>query len=109
MADTQNHKRKPKMEPSPTTAPKHRSFFNKLKHPSRFSKPQLLVFVLAFALIGFLLIKALAAAPLIATLQAEQMTPSISSSSVPTKTFGRTTVGSTWTGGLIANDRFIQK
>jgi P pilus assembly chaperone PapD len=57
--------------------------WNKLKHPSQFSKPQLAVFVLAFALIGYLLFKTFAAAPVVATLQAEQMTPSgnISSSS----------------------------
>jgi hypothetical protein len=48
---------------------------NKLKHPSDFSKPQLAVFVLAFALIGYLLVKAFAAAPLVASLQSEQMTP----------------------------------
>src|SRR5438270_9370014 len=52
--------------------PRH-TFITKLKHPSRFSKPQLAVFVLAFALIGFLLIKAFAAGPLVASLQAEQM------------------------------------
>jgi hypothetical protein len=68
-----NNKRKSKMKPAADAAPPSRSFFTKLKHPSDFSKPQLLVFVLAFALIGYLLVKAFAAAPLVATLQAEQM------------------------------------
>jgi hypothetical protein len=81
MAKTNKHKMKPKMEPSPATAPKHRSFFNKLKNPTHFSKPQLLVFVLAFALIGYLLVKAFAAAPVVATIEGEQMTPQLASAS----------------------------
>jgi hypothetical protein len=38
-----------------------------------FSKPQLAAFVIAFGLIGFLIFKSFAAAPVVATLEAEQM------------------------------------
>jgi beta-mannanase len=44
-----------------------------LRHVS-FSKPQLAIFIIAFALIGYLLYKAFAAAPLIASIEAEQLT-----------------------------------
>lgn len=42
---------------------------------SSFSRPQLAVFVLVFAVIGFLIYKSFAAAPLVASLQGEQMSP----------------------------------
>src|SRR6266404_1205244 len=38
-----------------------------------FSKPQLAVFVLAFGLVGYFLFRTFAAAPLVASLEAEQM------------------------------------
>jgi hypothetical protein len=56
-----------------------RQYFSKLKSPSQFSKPQLALFILAFALIGYLIYHTFAAAPLIASVQAEQMTPQIAS------------------------------
>lgn len=49
--------------------------FNRLKKSKSFSKPQLVIFILAFALIGYLIFKSFAAAPLVASLEAEQMSP----------------------------------
>jgi hypothetical protein len=43
------------------------------KHGSNFSKPQLVIFVIAFALIGYLIFRSFAAAPVVATLEGEQM------------------------------------
>jgi hypothetical protein len=56
-----------------------RQYFSKLKTPSQFSKPQLALFILAFALIGYLIYHTFAAAPLIASVQGEQMTPQLAS------------------------------
>jgi hypothetical protein len=78
MAQNRHTKQKRKTEnmeqADSTNGRSWRQPWNKLKHPSQFSKPQLAVFVLAFALIGYLLFKTFAAAPVVATLQAEQMT-----------------------------------
>ena len=46
-----------------------------LIHPAaNFSRPRLVVFVLAFALIGYLIFRTFAASPLVASMEAEQMT-----------------------------------
>ena len=48
-------------------------YFDKLKRPSQFSKPQLVVFVLIFALIGYLIFHTFAASTVVASLEGEQM------------------------------------
>ncbi len=65
-----NNKERKQMETSETQNSKTtvRSYFNKLKNPSQFSKPQLAIFVIAFGLIGYLLFKTFAAAPLVASI-----------------------------------------
>jgi hypothetical protein len=56
-----------------------RQYFSKLKSPSQFSKSQLIIFVLAFALIGYLLFRTFAAAPVVATIEGEQMSAQLAS------------------------------
>ena len=72
---------------SPVRPARLSSYFNKLKHPSQFSKPQLAIFILAFAIIGYLLVRVFAAAPLIATLESESMTPNLPVASPSTTGF----------------------
>jgi hypothetical protein len=106
---------------APQPAPKA-SFFNKLKHPSQFSKPQLAIFILAFALIGYLIFKTFAAAPLLASLQAESMTPSggttVSGFMTSLRNNGTVTTPYLWTfnpgvdtsaGYFFANGQLLQK
>jgi hypothetical protein len=63
-------KEKPSMEP---TATRKMWSFTNLKNPKSFSKPQLGLFIVVFGLIGFFLIRSFAASPLVASLEAEQM------------------------------------
>ena len=53
-------------------APKANVFLANFKR-AKFSRPQLVIFVLAFGLIGYLIFKSFATAPLVASLEAEQM------------------------------------
>src|SRR6185295_16433290 len=55
------------------TGKQRRHKFSALKRVNNFSRLQLVVFVLAFGVVGYLLIKAFATAPLVASLEAEQM------------------------------------
>jgi hypothetical protein len=61
------------MENQNMTAKDLKKKISGLKHPSDFSRPQLAIFVLIFALVGFLIYRTFAAGPLVASLEAEQM------------------------------------
>ena len=74
-------------------APKANVFLANFKR-AKFSRPQLVIFVLAFAVIGFLIFKSFATAPLVASIEAERMTataPVVASGSFTTNiTAGQT-------------------
>jgi hypothetical protein len=72
MAISKNQKEKPKMEPA-TTKVGTTSLFKNNRH---LSKSQLVLFIVAFGLIGLLIYKSFAAVPLVASAEAERMSVS---------------------------------
>jgi PKD repeat protein len=56
------------------TEPQKKSKTGFLRSGRNFSKPQVIIFVLVFGVIGYALFKSFAAAPLVASMEAEQMT-----------------------------------
>ncbi len=76
------------------TAKQFKHKLQALKRRSSFSRSQIAIFVLAFGIIGFFLIKSFATGPVVASLEAEQM-------SLPTG--GSVTTDSTASGGQAIN------
>jgi uncharacterized membrane protein AbrB (regulator of aidB expression) len=62
-----------KIEQKAETKPRMHKMLEKLKNPSQFSKPQMVIFIIAFGLIGYFLYHTFAAT-VVATLEGEQMT-----------------------------------
>jgi len=70
------------MEDEKVNIPNVKQKVSSLKAWSNFSKPQLIIFVLAFGLIGYIIFKSFAAAPLLASLEAEQLSLPVGASVV---------------------------